>query len=75
MTSRFQFDNGQPNLKKIRKFIDKLAMTNKKYELAREFTLTIHGYPTGFTSLDWVKNKFPEFPTKYQKLVVYHCSL
>lgn len=75
MTSQYQFDNGQPNLYEIRKFIQELATTNKKYELSREFNLTIHRYPTGFTSLDWVKSKFPEFPTKYQKLVVYHCSL
>jgi hypothetical protein len=75
MSTVFQFDNGQPKLSEIRKFIQELATTNKKYELSREFNLTIHGYPTGFTSLDWVKNKFPEFPTKYQKLVVYHCSL
>lgn len=75
MSTVFQFDNGQPKLSEIRKFIQELATTNKKYELSREFNLTIHNYPTGFTSLDWVKNKFPEFPTKYQKLVVYHCSL
>lgn len=75
MTSKFQFENGQPNLQEIRKFMSELATTDKKYEIGREFRLTIHGYPCGTTPLQWVKNKFPEFPLKFQKLVVYHCSL
>lgn len=75
MTSKFQFANGQPNVQELRKFISELAITDKKYEIAREFRLTIHSYPYGTTPLQWVKKKFPEFPSKFQKLVVYHCSL
>lgn len=75
MTSRFQFENGQPKLKEIVHFIDELATTGKKYEIAQEYKLTIHSFPFGYTSLQWVKNKFPEFPLKYQKLVVYYCGL
>ncbi len=75
MTSRFQFENGQPKLKEINQFINELSTTGKKYEIAQEYRLTIHSFPFRYTPLQWVQNKFPEFPLKHQKLVVYYCSL
>jgi hypothetical protein len=73
----FLLENGQPDLKKINKLLSiiKIPYTNDKneimaplkYSLFREYVLTKAG--TDSTMKDFVKEKYPNLPKKYIKLI------